>query len=90
MFFLYRLTFGVIFWPETQMRIVATVASIAFVGLAAIPFSGQAAPTAPAQPSEVKAATEFTLVRGGCGLGWHRQGWRGRFGHWHVRCVPNR
>ena len=73
------------------MRTVATAALIAFFGGTVISLSAQAAPTAPAQPSEVKAAApEFTLVRGGCGLGGHRQRWRGPHGRLHVRCVPNR
>jgi hypothetical protein len=73
------------------MRTVAKAALIAFFGLTVIPQSGQAAPTAPAQPSEVKTtAPEFTLVRGGCGLRWHRQRWRDRYGRLHVHCVPNR
>lgn len=32
----------------------------------------------------------LVLVRGGCGIGFHRQGWRDRYGRWHVRCAPNR
>jgi len=72
------------------MRMAATAALIAFFGLTVIPLSGQAAPTAPATASEVTtAASEFTLVAGGCGPGWHRQGWRDRYGRWHVRCVRN-
>ena len=48
------------------MRMAATAALIAFFGLTAIPLSGQAAPTAPAAPTEVTtAAPELTLVRGG-------------------------
>ncbi|HZU88197.1 MAG TPA: hypothetical protein VE993_02970 [Stellaceae bacterium] len=40
--------------------------------------------------TELGAAASLHLVRGGCGLGFHRQGWRDRYGRWHVRCVPNR
>jgi len=72
------------------MRIATTAALIAFFGLTAIPLSAQAAPTAPAAPVEFTgAASELTLVRYGCGPGWHRQRWRDRYGRWHVQCVRN-
>ncbi|HJU20208.1 MAG TPA: hypothetical protein VJ770_27455 [Stellaceae bacterium] len=40
--------------------------------------------------TELGAAAPLQLVAGGCGIGFHRQGWRDRYGRWHVRCVPNR
>jgi hypothetical protein len=45
-----------------------------------------------AMPSQTRLGTAapLHLVAGGCGLGFHRQGWRDRYGRWHVRCVPNR
>jgi hypothetical protein len=68
----------------------AAAAVMGFLGLTAVPLSGQAAPTAPAAPTEIAAAApEFTLAAGGCGRGWHRQRWRDRYGRWHVRCVRN-
>lgn len=53
--------------------------------------SAVAAPqfAAPAQTA-LDTAAPLVLVRGGCGIGFHRQGWRDRYGRWHVRCVPNR
>ena len=35
-------------------------------------------------------AAPLHLVAGGCGIGFHRQRWRDRYGYWHVRCVPTR
>ena len=32
----------------------------------------------------------IVLAAGGCGPGFHPQRWVGRYGRWHVRCVPNR
>jgi hypothetical protein len=35
-------------------------------------------------------APPVELVAGGCGWGWHRHHWRGRWGYWHWgHCVPN-
>ena len=44
-----------------------------------------------AMPHQTRpAAAPLHLVAGGCGIGFHRQRWRDRYGYWHVRCVPNR
>jgi hypothetical protein len=74
---------------ETQMRAAVTACLLAFFAVTAIPESGQAAPAAPALPGVSAASAEFTLVRGGCGPGWHPARWRDRYGRWHVRCVRN-
>lgn len=29
-------------------------------------------------------------IAGGCGPGWHPERYVNRWGHWRVRCVPNR
>jgi len=55
--------------------------------------SAQAAPM-PAPPKvtavELGAAPPIELVRQGCGWGWHRGGWRDRWGYWHWgRCYPD-
>jgi len=72
---------------EALMR-AAIVAFVAVVGLMALPASGWAAPAAPHDIGA--AAPAISLVRGGCGAGWHPQSWRDRWGNWHRRCVPNR
>jgi hypothetical protein len=72
---------------EDHMRLV-----LAFtVGLLLAGGSAAAAPQF-AMPSKaaIGAASFLQLVAGGCGVGFHRQGWRDRYGHWHVHCVPNR
>jgi hypothetical protein len=71
------------------MRVAAGAMMMAFFELAAIPVPGQAAPAAPALPGVSAASPEFTLVRGGCGRGWHRHKWRDRYGRKHVSCVRN-
>jgi hypothetical protein len=75
---------------EDQMRVVV----LAFLGLVALgPMSVQAAPIAvPAKPITVElgGAPSIELVRQGCGWGWHRGGWRDRWGYWHGgRCYRN-
>jgi hypothetical protein len=72
------------------MRVVVLI----FLGFTALaPMSVQAAPFAvPAKPItvELRGAPSIELVRQGCGWGWHRGGWRDRWGYWHGgRCVPN-
>ena len=72
------------------MRVVV----LAFVGMAAlVATSALAAPiAAPAKPIavELSGAPSIELVRQGCGWGWHRGGWRSRWGRWHWgHCVPN-
>ncbi len=64
------------------------IAVVAVCGLMALPASVRAAPAAPHDIAG--AASAISLVRDGCGAGWHRQGWRDRWGNWHSRCVPNR
>ena len=49
-----------------------------------------AALPAAARPPQLPADPAVTMVRGGCGPGWHPQTWRDRWGNWHRRCVPNR
>jgi len=44
----------------------------------------------PAAPQGLVHAPAVTLVRGGCGPGWHAVWWRGPYGRLHRRCVPNR
>ena len=66
----------------------AIVALVAVCGLMALPAQVRAAPTAPQGIATADPAIE--LVRDGCGPGWHRQGWRDRWGNWRSRCVPNR
>jgi hypothetical protein len=62
-----------------------------FAGLLAFTVvSAQAAPiaTRPIQ-AKIAAAPSIELVRQGCGPGWHRTGWRDRYGYWHWgRSVP--
>jgi hypothetical protein len=67
---------------------------LTFLGLALLSaVSVQASPIAvPARPiaAELGAAPSIELVRQGCGWGWHRGGWRDRWGYWHCgHCVPN-
>jgi hypothetical protein len=61
---------------------------VAGFGLFALSAAAGAAPIA--TPAEAASAAAIVQVRGGCGPGWHPQTWRGRYGHWHRRCVPNR
>jgi hypothetical protein len=69
------------------MRSAAIAVWIGLVGLMAVP----SAEAAPAAPHEITVtAPELTLVRGGCGRGWHARRWRDRYGRWHVRCVRYR
>jgi hypothetical protein len=68
--------------------IVATL--VGPMTLAAI--SAQAAPLTPskAAPPELVAPPPVALVRDDRGHGWHRTGWRDRWGYWHWGdCVPN-
>ncbi len=73
---------------EDQLRTVIGT----FAGLLAFAVvSAQAAPIA-ARPmqAEIAAAPSIELVRQGCGWGWHRGGWRDRWGYWHWgSCRPN-
>jgi hypothetical protein len=67
---------------------------LTFLGLAVLgAVSVQAAPIAvPAKPITVElgGAPSVQLVRQGCGWGWHRGGWRDRWGYWHWgRCYRN-
>jgi hypothetical protein len=71
---------------EAFMR-TTVIAMVAVFGLMALPATGW---TAPAAPQDIGAAPAISLVRDGCGPGWHRQGWRDRWGNWRNRCVPNR
>jgi hypothetical protein len=74
--------------PAEALMRAAIVALVAVFGLMALPASGW---TAPAAPHDIGvAAPAISLVRDGCGAGWHRQGWRDRWGNWRSRCVPNR
>lgn len=70
------------------MRLVlaALAAGLLVAGGSAVAAPHFASPT-PARPD---IAAPLVLVRGGCGIGFHRQGWRDRYGRWHVRCAPNR
>jgi hypothetical protein len=52
--------------------------------------SASAAPQLAAPQHAPAIAAPLHLVRGGCGIGFHRYRWRDRYGRWHVRCVPNR
>ena len=70
------------------------VAVLTFLGLVALTAaSAKATPiTIPARPlhAEFGTAPSIELVRQGCGWGWHRGGWRDRWGYWHWgRCYPN-
>jgi hypothetical protein len=69
--------------------ILATFAGL--VALAAV--SAQAAPVPPpakATGAERGASPAIELVRQGCGWGWHRGRWRGRWGYWHWGgCYQN-
>jgi hypothetical protein len=62
--------------------------------VAALPLVGGPASAAPQfampQRSELGTAAPLRLAAGGCGIGFHRQRWRDRYGRWHLRCVPNR
>jgi hypothetical protein len=74
---------------EAEMRtMVPTIAGL--LALAAV--SAQAAPLPPAKATlvELGTAPPIELVRQGCGLGWHREHWRDRWGYWHWgSCYPN-
>ncbi len=63
---------------------------VAAVGLIAVVPAPRAALLAPAAVPAAVRAPDVELVAGGCGRGYHRAGWRDRYGHWHRRCVPNR
>ena len=65
----------------------AIVALVAVSGLMALPAPVWAAPAA---PRDIAGAPAISLVRDGCGAGWHAQRWQDRWGNWHRRCVPNR
>jgi len=72
---------------EAFMR-TTVIAMVAVFGLMALPATGW---TAPAAPQDIGGAgLAISLVRDGCGAGWHRQGGRDRWGNWRSRCVPNR
>jgi hypothetical protein len=79
---------SIILLMEDQLRTIIGM----FPGLLAFAVvSAQAAPiaTRPMQP-EIAAAPPIKLVRQGCGWGWHRRGWRDRWGYWHRDgCRPN-
>src|SRR5215831_8848402 len=67
---------------------------LTFVSLTALAaVSANGAPiTIPAKPMHIEAGTgaPIELVRDDCGHGWHRTGWRDRWGYWHWGdCVPN-
>jgi hypothetical protein len=66
---------------------VLVLAAAAAVGLAAMTVSTEAAPAMP--HGLVAGGPAIVLVRGGCGPGFHRRSWRGRY-HWHSECVPDR
>jgi hypothetical protein len=72
---------------EDHMRLILAFA----VGLLLAGGSASAAPqfTMPNETA-IGTASSLHLVAGGCGIGFHRQSWRDRYGRWHVRCVPNR
>jgi len=74
---------------ETEMRtMIATLAGLTVL----VAVSVQAAPLPPAKATPAKLSTvpPIELVRQGCGWGWHRGGWRDRWGYWHWgRCYPN-
>jgi hypothetical protein len=61
---------------ETHMRIAA----LGLAGAIAFALSANAAPIAPVRAHE--NASNITKVAGGCGRGFHLNGW--------GRCVPNR
>jgi hypothetical protein len=68
--------------------IVATLVGLVALAAGAV----QAAPLAPtmATPAELGSASPIELLVQGCGWGWHRGGWRDRWGYWHWgRCYPN-
>jgi hypothetical protein len=56
-------------------------------GLLALTAGARAAPKAIDLPSERPGVVQ---VWGGCGWGWHPIRYINRWGHWRVRCVPNR
>jgi hypothetical protein len=66
--------------------ILAIVGGVAFAAV-----SAQAVPLTPMPAAiELGAMPPIELVAQGCGWGWHRSHWRGRWGYWHWgRCVPN-
>ena len=67
-----------------RAAVLSFVAVFGFFSLVA------AAQAAPATPRDLPAGgAAITLVRGGCGPGWHPVWWRGPYGHMHRRCVPN-
>jgi hypothetical protein len=66
---------------------IATLALIGSLGFAALPFAASATPMA--LPELAPPASNIVNVAGGCGPGYHPQGWRDRWGYWHRRCVPN-
>jgi hypothetical protein len=74
--------------PTEALMRAAIVALVAVFGLMALAAPVRAAPAV--QRSTTDTASAIVLVRDGCGAGWHRQGWRDRWGNWHSRCVPNR
>jgi hypothetical protein len=44
----------------------------------------------PTSQASVDTAPPTKLVAEGCAWGWHRNHWRGPWGHWHWgHCVPN-
>jgi hypothetical protein len=69
---------------------VAVVALVAVIGFMASPVSVRAAPAVPHDGLMTGPAGPMLEIRDGCGLGWHRVGWRDRWGYWRSRCVPNR
>ena len=60
---------------------IATLAGL--VALTSV--SAQAVPLAPAKviPLQFGASPSIELARQVCGWGWHRGGWRDRWGYWH-------
>jgi hypothetical protein len=61
------------------------------VGLVLLAATSHAAPNpAKVTGTELGAVPSIELVAEGCGPGWHRHHWRGRWGYWHGgHCVPN-
>ena len=69
------------------MRVIMFAAAAALI-LMGLPAATEAAPAAPHETTV--GASQPTLIRDGCGRGWHARWWRDRWGRPHRRCVPNR
>jgi hypothetical protein len=70
---------------HTMLATLAGLMTIAAISVQAAPL-----PPAMAAPTELAALPRMELVGDDCGHGWHRTGWRDRWGYWHWGdCVLN-